>query len=98
MSNRRAGLWPAIAVICGFVVPVRAAGEGDSSASDSNAGTQMSGMAMDMPMGPSDGWHFMQDGRLDVMWNRQGGPRGGREIVAPNWWMGMAERRSGRTH
>jgi hypothetical protein len=38
-------------------------------------------------------WTFMQDGVLFVMFNDQGSPRGERELRAPNWWMGMAQRR-----
>jgi hypothetical protein len=37
-------------------------------------------------------WQFMQDGIVVGEFNRQGGPRGGKEFVAPNWWMGMAAR------
>jgi hypothetical protein len=46
-------------------------------------------MQMNMP---ADGWQFMQDGILFAEFNHQGGPRGGNEFVAPNWWMGMATR------
>ena len=35
-------------------------------------------------------WHLMQDGVVYAEFNHQGGPRGGDEFVAPNWWMGMA--------
>ena len=41
-------------------------------------------------------WTFMQDGVVWVMFNDQGSPRGETEVKAPNWWMGMAERRIGR--
>ena len=41
-------------------------------------------------------WSFMQDGVVWVMFNDQGSPRGETEVKAPNWWMGMAERRVGR--
>jgi hypothetical protein len=41
-------------------------------------------------------WTLMQDGVVWVMFNDQGSPRGEREVKAPNWWMGMAERRVGR--
>jgi hypothetical protein len=41
---------------------------------------------------PDAGWTFMQDGVAFVEFNHQGGPRGGNEVVAPNWWMGMANR------
>ena len=37
-------------------------------------------------------WMLMQDGVLFAEFNHQGGPRGGDEFVAPNWWMGMASR------
>src|SRR5438067_1024939 len=40
-------------------------------------------------------WEFMQDGNVFVEFNRQGGPRGGTDFVAPNWWMGMAARSAG---
>lgn len=43
--------------------------------------------------GAQDGeWMLMQDGILFAEYNHQGGPRGGDEFVAPNWWMGMASR------
>lgn len=38
----------------------------------------------------------MQDGVAWVMFNDQGSPRGETEVKAPNWWMGMFERRIGR--
>lgn len=47
---------------------------------------------MDMNMPASGGWQFMHDGVLFAEVNHQGGPRGGNELVAPNWWMGMASR------
>jgi hypothetical protein len=37
---------------------------------------------------------MMQDGILFAVFNHQGGSRGGDEFVAPNWWMGMATRRT----
>ena len=40
-------------------------------------------------------WQFMQDGIVFAEFNRQGGPRGGKEFVVPNWWMGMAARSVG---
>ena len=51
-------------------------------------------MPMNMKMEP-DGWQFMQDGVLFGMFNHQGGPRGGDQFKAPNWWMGMLTRRIG---
>jgi hypothetical protein len=37
-------------------------------------------------------WMLMYDGALFSTFNRQGGPRGGREFIATNWLMGMASR------
>jgi hypothetical protein len=45
---------------------------------------------------PPGSWVLMQDGVLFGLFNRQGGSRGDTEFVAPNWWMGMASRESGR--
>ncbi|MGC4083445.1 MAG: hypothetical protein QM736_15375 [Vicinamibacterales bacterium] len=51
---------------------------------------------MQEPERPSPaGWHLMQDGALYVLFNEQGGRRGGREVRVPNWWMGMATRKAG---
>src|SRR5258705_14003205 len=41
------------------------------------------------------GWQFMQDGIVFTEFNRQGGSRGGKEFIVPNWWMGMAARSAG---
>ncbi len=49
---------------------------------------------MNMDMAGQSGWMFMQDGTLFAEYNHQGGPRGGDEFVAPNWWMGAASRNS----
>ena len=49
-----------------------------------------------MSMPQSRGWEFMQDGVLFAVFNSQGGPRGGNEFVAPNWWMGMASRETSK--
>jgi hypothetical protein len=51
-------------------------------------------MHMNMPM--NDGWQFMHDGIVIAEFNHQGRPRGGDEFVAPNWWMGMATRKTSR--
>jgi len=40
----------------------------------------------------ASGWTFTQDGILFGEFNHQGGERGGTELTAPNWWMGMASR------
>ena len=54
-------------------------------------------MQMNMPNMPLDnGWRFMQDGIVFAEFNHQGGPRGGKELIAPNWWMGMAIRNTAR--
>jgi hypothetical protein len=45
----------------------------------------------------SSGWQFMQDGVVFGLFNSQGGPSGGDEFVVPNWWMGMATRKMGKT-
>ena len=45
-----------------------------------------------MNMSANSGWQFMQDGIVFAEVNHQGGPRGGNELVVPNWWMGMANR------
>jgi hypothetical protein len=47
-----------------------------------------------MDMSPA-GWMFMQDGTFNALFNHQGGPRGGDEMKAPNWWMGMLSRQLG---
>jgi hypothetical protein len=51
------------------------------------------GMQHDMA-GP--GWTFMQDATIFLLFNDQGSPRGGREVKAPNWWMGMGQKRLGK--
>ena len=51
-------------------------------------------MQMNMPM--KTGWQLMQDGIVFAIVNHQGGPRGGNELIAPNWWMGMASREMSR--
>jgi hypothetical protein len=68
-----------------------------SAAPSSGAGAsaeQHEHMQMNMPM--NSGWQFMQDGIAFAEFNHQGGPRGGNEFVAPNWWMGMATRKTSR--
>jgi len=49
-------------------------------------------MLRDMAAG--SGWQLMQDGSVFLMFNDQGGARGGRDVVAPNWWMLMATRKT----
>jgi hypothetical protein len=43
----------------------------------------------------SSSWQFMRDGSFDGLFNRQGGPRGGHEVKATNWWMAMLTRSVG---
>jgi hypothetical protein len=40
----------------------------------------------------SSAWRFMQDGSFSAVFNHQGGPRGGNQVTAVNWWMGMLSR------
>jgi hypothetical protein len=47
---------------------------------------------MPTPMPARSGWMFMQDGIVFANFNHQGGPRGGTDFTAPNWWMGMLSR------
>ena len=42
------------------------------------------------------GWHYMQDGIVFGTFNRQGSPRGDKELIAQNWYMGMASRKMGK--
>src|SRR3954469_287263 len=65
-----------------------AAPSGDAA----TGGGQHDHTQMSMPM--NDGWQLMQDGILFAQFNHQGGPRGGNELLVPNWWMGMASRRT----
>jgi hypothetical protein len=49
-----------------------------------------------MKMDMGTGWQFMQDAIVFAEFNHQSGPRGGDEFVVPNWWMGMASRKTPR--
>jgi len=84
MSAARNVLISSVIVCSGFGTPALA-----QDAAGAQAGQQQPAPAV-----PS--WTFMQDGVLYGLFNRQGGPRGGDEFVAPNWWMGMAMKESGR--
>ena len=42
-------------------------------------------------------WTFMQDGVVYGVLNHQGGPRGGDQVIVPNWWMGMFSRKVGKS-
>jgi hypothetical protein len=78
-----------------FFIPVSARAQGAPPAADPGAsGGQHDHMQMAMPM--NDGWQLMQDGIVFAEFNHQGGPRGGNEFVVPNWWMGMASRKTSR--
>lgn len=44
----------------------------------------------------NSGWMFMQDGVFDGVLNHQGSSRGGNQVTAVNWWMGMLSRPVGR--
>jgi hypothetical protein len=50
----------------------------------------------DMSGMDASSWLVMQDGEVNLIANRQGGPRGGTDWPVTNWWMGMASRSSGR--
>src|SRR5947199_242586 len=50
--------------------------------------------AHEMDMMPP-GWRFGEDGQVLAMFNHQGGPAGGDEVKAPNWWMGTLTRKLG---
>ena len=74
-----------------FLMSNAARAQGTAPPSDAGASPgQHEHMQMNMPM--NNGWQFMQDGIVFANFNHQGGPRGGDEFVAPNWWMGMASR------
>jgi len=45
-------------------------------------------------MAAADHWVLMNDGDLVAMFNDQSGPRGGKDFVAPAWWMLMAMRKT----
>jgi hypothetical protein len=47
-------------------------------------------------MAAEKGWVFTQDGVVWTMFNDQSGERGGKDFVAPNWWMLMAMRKTPR--
>ena len=51
---------------------------------------------MQMDMATASAWELLQDGIVFAEFNHQGGPRGGDEFVVPNWWMGMASRKTSR--
>jgi hypothetical protein len=89
MSARRSRIaWSASVIGLALVAVHPPAALADQDAQDPHAG-----MHHDQP---SQGWQFMHDGAVFLMFNNQGGPRGETEIKAPNWWMGMASHKAGR--
>jgi hypothetical protein len=82
-SGRHVALW-AIFATCGVMV----------TASSALAQGQTAQEHVHTSSGSA--WQFMQDGIVFVELNHQGGSRGGTELVAPNWWMGMASRNTSR--
>jgi len=90
---RLAAMDVAMAVMQGAPPPTQAGGAAMPPGHQMAAGQQMPGMNMGQE---SSTWHFMQDGVIYGLFNHQGGPRGGDEFVAPNWWMGMATKAKGK--
>src|SRR6202521_1145201 len=85
----------ALCAVGTFLTANGALAQGTAPPPDPSASTgQHEQMQMNMPM--NTGWQFMQDGIVFAEFNHQGGPRGGNEFVAPNWWMGMATRETAR--
>ena len=85
----------ALCSVCTVFVSTVAPAQSTAAPSDAGAGAgQHEHMQMNMPM--NAGWQFMQDGIVFAEFNHQGGPRGGNEFVASNWWMGMATRKTSR--
>lgn len=80
--------------VSAFFVSNGALAQRTAAPSDGANAGQHEHMQMNMPM--NDGWQFIQDGIVFAEFNHQGGPRGGNEFVAPNWWMGMATRQTSR--
>jgi hypothetical protein len=60
------------------------------------AGQEHTQHTMPMPV-EDNAWSVMQDGVVFGLFNHQGGPRGGDEFRVPNWWMGMATKKTGRS-
>ena len=73
-------------------MPVSGRAQGAPPADAGASAGQHDHMQMSMPV--NDGWQLMQDGIVFAEFNHQGGPRGGNEFVVPNWWMGMASRKT----
>ena len=83
----------AVCSVVAWLMPVTARAQGAPPAAAAGAG-QHDHMQMNMPT--AGAWQFMQDAIVFAEFNHQGGPRGGDEFVVPNWWMGMASRKTSR--
>ena len=95
MGSRRRQIVLALCSVGTFLMSNAARAQGTAPPSDAGASPgQHEHMQMNMPM--NNGWQFMQDGIVFANFNHQGGPRGGDEFVAPDWWMGMASRNVSR--
>ena len=84
-----------VLALCSIAVFLRfndalAQGSADQPPDPAANASQQDHTQMNMQM--NKGWQFMQDGIVFAEFNYQGGPRGGKEFVVPNWWMGMASR------
>jgi hypothetical protein len=92
--NRLSRTLVAAALVSWFVVsvPPSAVVWAQEPAPPGHMDMDMGDMKMDMT--PNAGWRFMQDGILFAVLDHQGSPRGGNAFVAPNWWMGMADRQT----
>jgi hypothetical protein len=83
----------ALCSVSTFLASNGARAQSPASPPDADASTGEHGhMQMNMPT--NSGWQFMQDGVVFAEFDHQSGPRGGDEVVAPNWWMGMASRKT----
>src|SRR5579862_7352014 len=71
-------------VVCAQTTPTESAASAQEAAQPDHATMNMGGT----------GWQTMQDGVLFAEFDHQGGARGGNQFVAPNWWMGMASRKT----
>jgi hypothetical protein len=93
MGSRRRQIVLALCSVGTFLISNAARAQGTAPPPDAGASPgQHEHMQMNMPK--DNGWQFMQDGVVFTEFNHQSGPRGGDEIVAPNWWMGMASRKT----
>lgn len=86
-------MWKTSFVLTAVLVASAASADAQAGGDVADAHTHMQ-MAMEDTTAPR--WQWMQDGVVYGLFNRQGGPRGGREGVVPNWWMGMLTREQGR--